>query len=67
MWKIKNSKVHAKGLFANNNIKKGTRVIEYIGEKITKAEGDRRSERRIKRYLNSKKTGSVYIFESSRF
>ena len=63
MWKVKNSKIHAKGVFATENIKKNTKIIEYIGDKISKKEGDRRSELRIKRYLNSKKTGSVYIFE----
>ena len=63
MWKIKKSKVHGTGIFATEFIKKNTRIIEYIGEKISKKEGDRRSNIRIKRYLNSKKTGSVYIFE----
>ncbi len=63
MWKVKNSKVHGRGIFANQEIKKGQKVIEYIGEKITKMEGDKRSNRRINRYLNSKTTGSVYIFE----
>jgi SET domain-containing protein len=63
MWIIKNSKVHGRGVFASQNIKKGTKIIEYVGEKITKKEGDKRSENRIKRYLNSKETGSVYIFE----
>ena len=63
MWKVKKSKVHGTGVFATENIKKGTRIIEYIGEKVSKKEGDLRSEKRIKRYLNSKVTGSVYIFE----
>ena len=63
MWKVKKSKIHGTGVFASSDIKKNTRIIEYIGEKITKAEGDIRSEKRIKKYLNSKKTGSVYIFE----
>ena len=63
VWKVKKSKIHNSGVFAVFDIKKNTKIIEYIGEKVTKAEGDRRSERRIKRYLNSKKTGSVYIFE----
>ena len=63
MWKVKNSKIHGSGVFAVKNIKKNTKIIQYIGEKITKPEGDKRSERRIKRYLNSSKTGSVYIFE----
>ena len=60
---MKKSSVHAKGLFATENIKRGSRIIEYQGEKITRTEGDRRSEKRISRYLKSKKTGSVYIFE----
>ena len=63
MYKVKRSKIHGNGVYATEDIKKGTKVIEYIGEKVTKAEGDRRSERRIKKYLNSNKTGSVYIFE----
>ena len=63
MWKLKKSKVHGSGLFATQNIKKGTRIIEYVGEKVKRKEGNRRSAERIKKYLNSKQTGSVYIFE----
>ncbi len=63
MWKVKKSKIHGNGIFATENIPKGTKIIEYIGEKVSRKEGDRRSEKRIKKYLNSKKTGSVYIFE----
>ena len=63
MWKLKKSKVHGKGIFATTEIQKNTRIIEYIGEKILKKEGDRRSERRLSKYLNSKSYGSVYIFE----
>ena len=63
MWKVKKSKVHGTGVFAIENIKKGTLIIEYVGEKVTKKEGDIRSEKRINKYLNSKTQGSVYIFE----
>ncbi len=63
MWKLKKSKIHAYGIFATENIPKGKKIIQYIGDKVTKREGDRRSEKRIKKYLNSKTTGSVYIFE----
>ncbi len=63
MYKVKNSKIHGKGVYASQDIKKNIKIIEYIGEKISKSEGDKRSERRIKKYLNSKQTGSVYIFE----
>ena len=62
MYKVKNSKIHGKGVYASQDIKKNIKIIEYIGEKISKSEGDKRSERRIKKYLNSKQTGSVYIF-----
>ena len=63
MWKLKKSKIHAYGIFATENIPKGKKIIQYIGDKVTKKEGERRSEKRIKKYLNSKYTGSVYIFE----
>ncbi len=60
---IKRSIIHGTGIYASKDIIKGVKIIEYIGEKISKKEGDRRSAARIKKYLNSKKTGSVYIFE----
>ena len=63
MWKVKNSKIHGNGVFASKNIKKNTKIIQYVGEKIPRSEGDKRSELRLKTYLDSKKTGSVYIFE----
>ena len=63
MWKEIKSNIHGSGIVAVTNIKKGKKIIEYIGEKVTKKEGDRRSAIRIKKYLNSEKTGSVYIFE----
>ena len=63
MWAIKNSKIHGTGVFSTKKIKKGTRIIQYIGEKITRSEGDKRSEKRLNKYLNSEKDGSVYIFQ----
>ncbi len=63
MWKEKKSKIHGKGIIAKKNIKKGTKIIQYIGEKVSKKEGDKRSSERIKKYLNKKNEGSVYIFE----
>ena len=63
MWKVKKSKVHGTGIFATKNIAKGSRIIQYIGDRVSKLEGDRRSALRIKKYLNSKTEGSVYVFE----
>jgi len=66
MWIEKKSKIHGVGIFASENIKKNSKIIQYIGEKITKKEGDKRSSDRIKKYLNKKNEGSVYVFELNR-
>jgi uncharacterized protein len=39
---LRRSSIHCLGAFARCEIQKGTRVIEYIGEKISNAEADRR-------------------------
>ena len=63
MWQVKKSKIHGTGIVASEDIKKGIKVIQYLGEKISKKEGDKRSEERIKKYLKKKNEGSVYVFE----
>ncbi len=50
--KIRNSKIHGSGGFAKKDLKKGQRIIEYIGEKISNKESEK----------ISRKNG-VYIFE----
>ncbi len=40
--KVRNSRIHGKGVFAAKRIPKGTRVIEYLGERITHGEADAR-------------------------
>ena len=42
----RDSAIHGKGVYAIKPIKKGTRIIEYIGERISHAEADRRYERK---------------------
>jgi len=39
---LRQSDIHGLGMFARKDIPKGTRIIEYVGEKITNAEADRR-------------------------
>tara|TARA_B100001093_G_scaffold453766_1_gene462646 strand:+ start:149 stop:625 length:477 start_codon:yes stop_codon:yes gene_type:complete len=63
MWKVKKSKIHGTGIVASKDIKKNIKIIQYIGEKINKKEGDKRSAERIKKFLNKKNEGSVYVFE----
>lgn len=41
---VKRSKIHGKGVFAAKRIPRGTRVIEYLGERISHAEADARYE-----------------------
>lgn len=60
---VKQSKIHNKGVFAKIDIPKGTKVIEYIGEKITKKEADKRSKAAFEKSKKNKSKGSVYIFE----
>ena len=50
VW-IGKSRIAGQGLFAAQDIKQGTRILPYVGEKITKAESTRRLER-----------GNSYIF-----
>jgi len=63
LWFKKKSSLHGSGLFAASDIKKGAQVIEYIGDKITKKEGDKRAEKQIKKAQKNKNNGMVYVFE----
>lgn len=44
MIRVRNSRIHGKGVFATRRIRKGTRIIEYVGERLTHEEADRRYE-----------------------
>lgn len=44
MFEVRRSKVHGKGAFALRRIRKGTRIIEYVGERVSHEEADRRYE-----------------------
>jgi len=39
---VRNSPLHGLGVFATEHIPKGTRIIEYLGERVSHAEADRR-------------------------
>ena len=58
---IRSSDIHAAGCFTLDNIPKRTRVLEYTGERITKAEGDTRYEGRPFTYLFGVGDGQVVI------
>jgi SET domain-containing protein len=46
LFEVRKSKVHGKGAFALKRIAKGTRIVEYLGERISHEEADRRYEGR---------------------
>jgi hypothetical protein len=41
---VRRSNVHGLGVFATRQIRKGTRIIEYVGERVSHDEADRRYE-----------------------
>lgn len=56
------SAIHGSGLIAARFIPAGTRIIEYVGERITKAEADRREAVRLAQRASGR-DGCVYVFE----
>jgi SET domain-containing protein len=46
LYRVRQSRIHGRGVFAARRIRKGTRVIEYVGERVTHVEADRRYEDR---------------------
>ncbi|MBV8144125.1 MAG: hypothetical protein JO184_03875, partial [Gammaproteobacteria bacterium] len=44
LFEVRASPLHGLGVFALRRIHKGTRIIEYLGERVSHAEADRRYE-----------------------
>jgi SET domain-containing protein len=62
---VRGSEIHGRGVYATTFIPEGERVIEYLGEIISKKESERRG---ISQHEKSIKTGdaAVYIFTLSK-
>jgi len=58
---IRSSDIHAAGCFTLDKIRCGTRVLEYTGDRISKAEGDVRYEGKPYTYLFGIGDGKVVI------
>ncbi len=58
---IRKSGIHNRGIFAARDIPEGERVIEYVGDKVTKAESDRRADLQLDK-AGKNGDGAVYIF-----
>ena len=46
-FEVRRSRVHGHGAFATRKIRKGTRIIEYLGERISHREADRRYSEKL--------------------
>jgi hypothetical protein len=46
MIRVRRSKIHGHGVFASRLIPRGTRIVEYLGERVSHEEADRRYEHR---------------------
>ncbi len=57
----RSSDIHAAGCFTLEDVPKGTVVLEYTGERITKEEGDRRYDGRSFTYLFGVGNGKIVI------
>lgn len=61
LFEVRQSSIHNRGVFAATDIPPDTRILEYLGERITKKESARRGLELVER---AKTTGeaAVYIF-----
>jgi SET domain-containing protein len=55
----RDSGIHGRGVYATRSIKKGARIIEYVGERISHTEADRRYE------LKGDDDGHTFLFIAS--
>jgi hypothetical protein len=60
-WVVKSSGIHNRGIFAKLDIPFDVPILEYTGEKITKAESQRRGQALMERAAKSG-GAAVYIF-----
>jgi SET domain-containing protein len=49
LFRVRRSSVHGLGVFAARRIRRGTRILEYLGERVSHREADRRYERKSSR------------------
>lgn len=60
---VRGDGIHGKSLFLKEDVKKGQKIIEYIGEKITKKEAERRIDKIDEKVRKTGKPSEYYIFE----
>jgi hypothetical protein len=53
---VKRSRIHGRGVYAARRIRSGTRIIEYVGDRISHAEADARYE------MKAEDDGHTFLF-----
>ena len=61
-WQVRTSGIHNSGMFATRKIPAGTAIIEYLGERISKKESEKRCLEWDKK-ARKRGAGLVYVFE----
>jgi SET domain-containing protein len=60
LFRVRRSPVHGLGVFAARRIRKGTRIVEYLGDRVSHREADRRFE------LREESGGHTFLFSVDR-
>jgi SET domain-containing protein len=60
---VKDSGIHGHGVFAKRKIPADTRIMEYLGERISKEESTRRGNEQMDKATKDNTVGGVYIFD----
>lgn len=63
LYEVRESKIHNKGVYSATDIPKGTKILEYTGEKINKEESDRRYDHCLELSRQDHKKAATYLFE----
>ena len=58
---VRPSPIHSIGVYTTTPIRKGTRIVEYAGQRITPAEADRRYDGSARTYLYGLEDGKTVI------
>jgi SET domain-containing protein len=58
LYRVGQSLIHGRGVFAGARIPKGTRIVEYVGEIVDEEEAGRRARRRKRVLLLQRKDGA---------
>ncbi|HEY2675870.1 MAG TPA: SET domain-containing protein-lysine N-methyltransferase [Steroidobacteraceae bacterium] len=59
-FEVRHSRIHGFGVFASRQIRKGTTIIEYLGDRVTPEEADRRYQDK------DPKDGHTFLFTVDR-